>query len=170
MRTVAKLFGESSRRVSRVNSRVIQARKFSAVAEEHGIFPREHEGNNYDVNWSLTEDGVVPTGDAFRNARTALLGTRLSKKVEGGKIELTKPVYSGAYAVKEAGDAIVHDAFNELLVSQQGYLSSGVELFIEDAGIGASALLRVGTRVVTDSAAAAIISRTLMVSLYTLTG
>lgn len=135
----------------------------AAAAEEYTTFPREREGNVYSVNWSMTEDGVVPSGDAFRNARVPLLTTRLPKKVEGGSVELDQPKYTGTYAVVEAGDSMSHDAFNDLIAAHQAALSSAPELFVEDAGLGAAAASRVGARVITNSPAAALVARTLMV-------
>jgi hypothetical protein len=41
---------------------VTSRRLLSAVVEDYGVFPREREGNEYAVNWSLANDGVVPTG------------------------------------------------------------------------------------------------------------
>ena len=117
----------------------------------------------YAVNWSLTEDGVTPQGDAYRNARTQLLSTRLGAKVEGGKVETPKVVYAGAYKVLEAGDGIAHGAFTDLLAEQQKFFSSGVEVFVEDAGLGALSSARVGVRIVTDSSALALAVRSLLI-------
>lgn len=128
------------------------------------VFPREREGNHYATNWSLTEDGVVPVGDAFRNARVALLTTRLGSKVENGKVE-GKVAYTGKYAMKEAGEeGLSHGSFSDALAEQQAYLSSGVELFVEDAALCAFTGGRVGVRVVTDSSAMALIARTLLIA------
>ena len=127
------------------------------------VFPRETEGNVYAVNWSLTEDGVVPVGSAFRNARLPVLTTRLPAKLEGGKVEVPKIAYSGAYKLVEAGEGISHGAFTNVLADQQAYLSSGVDIFVEDAGLGASSGLRLGVRVVTDSTAVALVARTLLI-------
>ena len=128
------------------------------------VFPREREGNHYATNWSLTEDGVVPVGDAFRNARVALLTTRLGSKVENGKVE-GKVAYTGKYVMKEAGEeGLSHVSFSDALAEQQAYLSSGVELFVEDAAICAFTGGRVGVRVVTDSSAMALIARTLLIA------
>lgn len=126
-------------------------------------FPREREGNVYAVNWSLTEDGVTPVGDAYRNARVQLLSTRLGAKVEGGKVETAKVTYSGAYKVLEAGEGIAHGAFADLLAEQQKAFSSGGEIFVEDAGLGALSSARVGVRVVTDSSALALAVRSLLI-------
>lgn len=129
------------------------------------VFPREREGNVYAINWSLTEDGVVPVGDAFRNARVPLLATRLSAKVENGKVDVgSKVAYTGKYNMLEAGEeGLSHGAFSDKLAEQQAYLSSGIELFVEDAALGAFHGSRVGVRVVTDSSAVALIARTLLI-------
>ena len=37
------------------------------------VFPREQPGLDYDLNWSLCDDGVAPHGDAFRNAPLKVL-------------------------------------------------------------------------------------------------
>ena len=119
-----------------------------------GVFPREREGNIYSVNWSLTEDGVVPVGDAFRNARDAVLESKLGAKM---------PAFTGKCAVQEAGADITHSEFADLLEAQQHHLSSGVELFVEDAGLGAAHANRIGVRVVSDSSAVAMVARNLMI-------
>ena len=138
--------------------------KSTAVSGAFGVFPRENEGNVYSVNWSLTEEGVVPKGDAFRNARLGVLTSRLSAKVADGKVDVKSPVYTGKYEVMEAGDSISHEAFEALLGAQQDYLSSGVDLFVEDGAICASNSGRLGVRVVTDSAASALIARSMLIS------
>lgn len=135
----------------------------STSASSSAVFPREREGNVYAVNWSLTEDGVVPVGDAFRNARVPLLTMRLGSKVDNGKVEVAKVAYTGKYALLEAGEGISHGAFSDALAAQQAYMSSGIELFVEDAALCAFAGGRVGVRVVTDSSAVALIARTLLI-------
>jgi hypothetical protein len=139
-------------------------RRFSAATENFSVFPREREGNSYAVNWSLTEDGVVPTGDAFRNARIPLLTSRLPSKVDNGKVELQGPAYGGSFKVLEAGDSISHDEFNNKFSALQNHLSSGIEIFVEDAALGATSSARVGVRVVADSPVVALINRNLLVS------
>jgi hypothetical protein len=138
-----------------------------ACTEGWSVFPREREGNLYPVNWSLNEDGVVAVGDAFQNARLPVLTTRLEAKVENGKVNVAKPAFSGEYSVVEAGDGIGHQEFSNVLSSQQAHLSSGVELFVEDAAVGASRAGRLGVRVVSDSPATALIARSLMIKVPT---
>jgi hypothetical protein len=134
-------------------------RSFSA-----NVFPRQREGNDYDVNFSLLEDGVTSTGDSFRNARTSLLTSRLSVKPANGTFAVTSPKLLGEYKLVESGDSITHDAFEALKASQEEVLSSGLELFVEDAGLGAATQSRVGARVVTQNAATALAFRKLLVS------
>lgn len=149
------------------NKKAISIRKFSVTNNEFLVFPRESEGNIYSVNYSLTEDGVTPVGDAFRNARLPVLVNRLNVKLQNNVAELTKPVYFGDFKVEEAGDGITHDAFTEDFNLLAGHLSSGVTLFVEDGGIGAHNKTRLGVRVTSDDAATALIFRKLLVSLQT---
>ncbi len=116
------------------------------------------------VNWSLVEEGVVPKGDAFHNGRVSLLTSRLSSKVADGKVDVKSPVYTGKYEVAESGDDISHDDFEAMLTAQQEFLSSGTDLFVEDGAICASTSARLGVRVVTDSAASALVARSLLIS------
>ena len=116
------------------------------------------------VNWSLCEEGVVPKGEAFRNGRVSLLTSRLSAKVMDGKVDVKSPVYTGKYEVAESGDDISHEDFEAMLTAQQEFLSSGTDLFIEDGAICASKSARLGVRVVTDSAASALVARSLLIS------
>ena len=71
------------------------SQSFSSVNEDYGVWPVESEGNDFKVNWSLTVDGVVPVGEAFRNARTSLLATRLPSKVTSGVVDLKTPPMIG---------------------------------------------------------------------------
>ena len=139
-------------------------RSIYVETESWGVFPREREGNNYDLNFSLLEDGVTSVGDSFRNARIQLLSSRLPKKVENNKVELSHPSYFGKYEVKEAGDNISLDDFTDVQTTQQEILSNGSELFVEDAGLGTFSPCRVGARVVSHSAAVSLILRQMMVS------
>ncbi|KAJ1432747.1 hypothetical protein B484DRAFT_394836 [Ochromonadaceae sp. CCMP2298] len=130
--------------------------------DEWSLFPRQCEGNVYAVNWSLCEDGVVPVGDAFRNARVSMLTKKVGGKVTAGKLDASKPAYSGKYSISESGDSISHEEFSELIAAQHQHLSSGIELFVEDAALGALGAIRNGVRVVTDDAATALIARALL--------
>jgi len=160
---IRQFIGVTRRAQKNASSYVLRANFSSVQTEEWSLFPREREGNEYAVNWSLCEDGVVPVGDAYRNARLPLLTTKLGAKVQGGKVDAKAPAYSGTFALSEAGDNMSHDAFSELFTAQQDYLSSGIDLFVEDAALGASKSTRNGVRVVTDSPAVALIARSLLI-------
>jgi len=151
-----------------INNKIVRKFSLNATAslptQSWGVFPREKEGNLYAVNWSLNVDGVTPVGAAYRNARIGLLTSRLSSKVDSkGKVELAKPVYSGLYTVKEAGDTVSQDAFDSMLTERQQYLSSGVDLFVEDASLGAYSPSRIGARIISDKPALSLIARALMI-------
>ena len=135
--------------------------------EEWSIFPRQREGNIYVHNWSMCEDGVAPVGDAYRNARLQLLTTAMGAKVNGGKIEQTSPQYFGKYEIDEAGDHLTHEMFSEIFSTQQQYLSSGLDLYVEDAVLGSDKSTRNGVRVTSCVPALTLIARSLLVSNFT---
>ncbi len=139
-------------------------RNFSASPEslDFGVFPRETEGNDYMVNWSLTVDGVVPVGDAFRNARLPILTTRLATKAVNGVVDVKSPVMVGKFTSSEAGDSISLAQFTKFKTASQQYLSSGNDLFVEDCALGTQAATRVGVRVVTDNAGIALAARSIL--------
>jgi len=135
--------------------------KAKATTEEFVVFPNEYEGNIYDVNWSLCEDGVVPVGKAYRNARPSLMTNAIGAK-KGDSITAEKPLYFGKYSLTEAGDTISQDEFSDLFESQKELLSSGADLFVEDASLGSYSKNRIGVRVVTQDATKALVARTLL--------
>lgn len=165
MRVAAKFLSSKNAHCFRQSRLAAPAKSFSTVScdEDFLSFPRQTEGNIYDDNWSLCADGVVPAGNAFRNARIPVLTQRLPSKVEAGKIALQNPKYKGPFVTLEAGDGIEHDDFTDCLAESQTHLSSGVDLFVEDAFLGSFASSRLGVRVVSDSPAVALIVRSLLV-------
>ena len=132
---------------------------------ESFVFPREREGNIYDVNWSLTEDGVTPVGDAFRNARFSLIAKRFGIQTDSKVLNIQSPPINGSYKLLEAGDSISHNDFKDFKDAQSHYLSSGVDLFVEDASLGALRDIRVGVRVISDNPAVCLAFRNLLVCL-----
>jgi hypothetical protein len=138
--------------------------KFSGLAEDNlQVVNIRKEGDNVDDNYSLLADQVVNTKNAFRNSRISTVVTRLPTKVENGKLSLKNINFFGAEQVAEAGDSITHEDFANSLELTRDYLSAGRDLFLEDVGLGASSSLRVGTRVISDNPAHALIFRSLLV-------
>jgi hypothetical protein len=137
--------------------------KAPAESDEFTIFPRQHEGNLYDVNFSLNEDGLVPVGDAFRNARLDLLKSKIPAKSQNNIFQLSYPAYFNEYSLQEAGDSISHDDFNSLRKAQIDYFESNIDLFVEDGFLGSYNKERIGVRITSDSPAVALIARNLLV-------
>ena len=73
---------------------------------ESFVFPKEKEGNIYKVNWSLTEDGVTPVGNAYRNARQSLITKRLGVKEDLQVLTLQSPQVSGTFKLLECTTAV----------------------------------------------------------------
>jgi ATP-dependent phosphoenolpyruvate carboxykinase len=111
-------------------------------------------------------EGVVPVSNAFRNARLPILTNHLGIKLDTSIINVSSPNLLGSFVIKEAGENISHDEFNDTFTEVKSYLSSGVDLFVEDGSIGTFKKFRVGARVVTANPATALIFRNLLVSLF----
>ena len=132
--------------------------------KDWAVFPNEKEGDQYKVNWSLVIDGITPVGDAFRNARLPLLTSKLPAKIDASnKVELKAPLYNAEFSITEAGDTISFDEFQAQMESKVNHFESGIEMFVEDAGLGSYYATRVPLRVVTDDAAIALITRALLI-------
>lgn len=148
-------------------SRTYFSTKVVTEDSDRFIFPRETEGNNYKVNWSMTEDGVTPVGDAFRNARFELLASRLGLPTQANStISISSTILFGSYNITEAGDSITHDDFQDFKSAQSSYLSSGLDLYVEDASLGALSDIRVGVRIISSNPVLSLIYRNLLVNPY----
>lgn len=137
---------------------------WTAIKDAPSVATTHAEGDVWDHNFSLTEDGVVNTKLAYRNAATSTILNRLPGRAVGGKVELKNVNYLGKYTLVEAGDQITHEKFEEVLEDQHNYLSADKILFFEDFGLGASAALRVGARLISDNPAHALVFRSLVIS------
>lgn len=132
--------------------------------EEWSLFPRQREGNIYVDNWSLVEDGVVPTKGLFRNARLQILTNAIGSKAQDNKLDLKSPAYFGKYAMQESGLGLTHENFSEIFNAHQEVLSLDSVLYAEDAVVGGHRDMRNGVRVATSVPAIALIFRALLVS------
>ncbi len=135
-------------------------RCFSSASHDlhYFAFPKEQEGNNYGVNWSLVEDGVVSNGIAFRNAKHS----QLSKSMK----LISRPKWDGKYLIEEAGDNLDHSVFNNYLLEAQHNLSLGKDLFVEDGFVGAHRDARTGVRLITTNPHSASLLRSVLVRSY----
>jgi hypothetical protein len=146
--------------------RVYFSTKLKPGEDTTTVFPREREGNIYKVNWSMVEDGVTPVGDAFQNARFALLATKLGISKQSKLVKVNSPNLLGNFKLLEAGISLSHDEFQDSKTSQKKYLESGIELFVEDASLGSYYDMRVGVRIISDNPSWSLIGRHLLVKKY----
>lgn len=150
--------------VFRGGSRHSRYLSWTATHDADRVGSAVSEGDVWDHNYSLTEDGVVNTKLAYRNARTSTILNNMPVKSVGGKVEVKDVNFHGKYKLVEAGDGMDHDQFEDVLEEQHDYLSSDKTLFFEDFGLGASPAARVGARVISENPAHALVFRALMVS------
>jgi hypothetical protein len=139
-------------------------RPLTAADDADQVFRMNEEGDIWDHNFSLTEDGVINAGRAYRNARVQILANRIKATNDKGKSTVSNVDYVGNFNLLEAGDSIPLNSFETALESHQDSLSQGQDLFFEDTGLGAASSLRVGARVISDNASHAFIFRSLLVN------
>lgn len=151
---------------SRISTRYLSTQIDNEV-KEFMVFPRESEGNDYSVNWSLNLDGIAPIGktNAYRNARMKLLSSHLPSKAVDNVVTIkSNSLFNKNNTdIKEAGDNMTTDDYLELKSSSNEYLSSSGDIFIEDGALGTQSSTRVGTRIVTTNPTVATIARSLLI-------
>jgi hypothetical protein len=139
-----------AQRVFRGLSRFSSTQRLSKYeTEEFFTYPRNVEGDDPIVNWSLQESGVTNAGLAFHNAPVSKLLKRLGVRDSKYPIELNNLKVKAAGTAFEAGDNMDHDEFEENLSRVQHYLSEGQDMFVEDLAVGSHPDFRLGVRVVT---------------------
>lgn len=135
----------------------------TAADDNDQIMDFNQEGDVWDHNFSLGEDGVVNAGLAYRNARVQIITNKIVGKTEKEKLIIGGVDFAGKYNVLEAGEGITLGDFDSELEKRQFALSQGSDLFFEDIGIGAASHIRVGARIISDNPTHALIFRSLMV-------
>ena len=88
-------------------------------------FPAERPGLNYDLNWSMNDDGVTPSGDAYRNADLRLLRMHAEGRVEKAAQVLAAPTRAPAARAlcTDAGDgfaAVDVDSYEAMVEEVRG--------------------------------------------------
>ena len=124
-------------------ARQLSGAAFELDPPEETMWPNEKpaEGVSYDLNWSICGSGVVPLGKAFRNMRLPEL------KAAGGSAATAAPA--------EVAFATVEKEVKGVLGS------SSATLYVQDCALGTVLGNEVPVRIVTDSAAAAAMFKTL---------
>eukprot|EP00741_Cyanophora_paradoxa_P008035 tig00001249_g7774.t1 len=123
-------------------------------------YPKERPGLNYDLNWSLNEIDITPSGDAFRNATDRQLIQHSTGKIDANKALHVSPSGSATavtYVVEGSAApagavAIPARQFKRLLKLAQKYFSNAERMFVTDGAVGSSAKSEVRLRTIVDSA------------------
>jgi len=118
--------------------------KFTLEDPEELLYPNEdpENGISYDLNWSICGSGVVPQGLAFRNLRAPQLSAA------GGVSSMGEPK---SLPFSKEIDREVTEGLGE----------HGIKLYVQDMALGALLANEVPVRIVTDSAAAALMFKNL---------
>lgn len=131
------------------------------------VFPDERYGCNYDVNWSITVDGVAAQGDVFsmlpvRNmimysngkptGQRALESTHATEAAEG----MSTDSFPG-FATMDL------DSFEDLNESVTRGMLDRKRLFVEDGAVGSYRTSEIKVRVISDRPEAALFFRNMLV-------
>ena len=135
----------------------------SSESESWFTFPRENDGNQYSVNWSLVQDGIIPKQHAYKNAKKNVLLTHMGLKSTDNQICFKALNFAGKCTMKEAGDSIDHDTFQQLLEETQDTLSSSDVLFVEDGAVGVNQANRVNVRLISRDPELSLAARNVLV-------
>lgn len=108
------------------------------------------------------EDGVSPTGNAYRNPRPQTLLNQLGHKSSEKSIQISLTSI-GNFDIKEAGDTVSHEKFQQLFDHAQNVISNSQNVFVEDAAVGTNQIDRVGVRVISTCPEFTLASRNLLV-------
>lgn len=127
------------------------------------MYPRNVDGDEPSVNWSLLESGVANGGLAFHNSPVSKLLKKIGVKDVKGAIDISNLNVKATGKLLEAGDNLDHDEFGENLSQVQNYLSEGQDMFVEDLAVGSHPDYRLGVRVVTRRPEIALAAKSVLV-------
>ena len=96
--------------------------------------PSDRPGNEMDVNWSLQEDSIGVTMEAFHNINAALLKIHVAAPFSGNTAILSHPPVAGKANIDEAGDNISFDEYTLRDELVRAHLTWR-KVFIEDASV-----------------------------------
>lgn len=108
--------------------------------ENYTKFPREREGLDYALNWSLNGDGVTPRAEAFRITKASY-----AAKLAGGSVAA---INGSGYAAEQVDE----DAFDAGLDACVAVLESAPNLYVAEGDVPER---RLPCRVITDDVAIA---------------
>jgi hypothetical protein len=131
------------------------------------VFPNERYGCNYDVNWSVTLDGVAAQGDAFAMAPVRNLIMYSNGKPTAQRAlassDASEPA-TGMSTDSFPGFATMDlDSFEDLNESVTARLQERKRLFIEDGAVGSYRTTEIKVRVISDRPEAALFFRNMLV-------
>jgi len=148
-------------------------RRFSLPAfsqeddSDYMIFPEEGPGVNYNLNWSLADDLVTPSKEAYRNASLQELLMFAKGTVSKDKV-LTSTAPATADAPLFSTDNFPGlkpmdiDEFDVQFEEVRDELYKSDRLFVEDAAVGSTRASEIRVRVISNDAVPALYFRNIL--------
>jgi len=139
----------------------------------YGIFPREREGLDYDLNWALADDDVTPYNDAFRNLELKKLIMRTTGCVDEHKAFHVDVNTTGSTLYFSPGPKtpappagaveLKPKQFRKLLQRVTNSLDESLNVFVQDGAIGSLGKLEVRVRSMSNSPVTTLFLRHMLV-------
>ena len=105
--------------------------------EEHGVFPDEHLGNQYALNWAVASYNMTAAGSAYHNLHLRGLAMLAEDKVDARKAVVRSVDTRDNGQVLVAGSPELPEAlFGQLVRQAREALSASPRLFVHDGSVG----------------------------------
>jgi hypothetical protein len=105
--------------------------------EDHAVFPDEHLGNQYAVNWAVASYNMTAAGSAYHNLHLRGLTMLAEDKVDKNKAVVRAVDARDNEHVLVVGSPELSDAvFGQVVRQARETLSSSPRLFVHDGSVG----------------------------------
>ncbi len=127
------------------------------VDEDHGVFPDEHLGNQYALNWAVASYNMTAAGSAYHNLHLRGLTMLAEDKVDKNKAVVRSVDARDNEQVLVVGSPELPDAlFGQLVRQAREALSASPRLFVHDGSVGLTRGAGPTVRTFCDSGSAAL--------------
>ncbi len=104
--------------------------------EEQAVFPDEHLGNQYTLNWAVASYNMSVAGSAYHNLHLRGLAMLAEGKLDKNKAVVCEVDAKSNEHVIEVGKGMSDADFGQLVRRARETLSSSKQLFVHDGSVG----------------------------------
>jgi hypothetical protein len=104
--------------------------------EDQAVFPDEHLGNEYALNWAISNYNMTATGQAFHNLHPRGLTMLTEGALDGNKAVVQSVDAKGKSQVVVVDSGLSDAAFGQLVRRAREELTHAENLFVHDGALG----------------------------------